>query len=585
MHRHLHRHAGAGDSGLCHPPERLEGGGKTRRHDREQVIRPMMVSDRATPIAWMLAGALLAGCASGDTPADPPGASPVMRRLTQEQYRQSIADIFGADIKIAGRFEPDLRTDGLLALGTTEVSVTPAGFEQYNTMARTIAAQVVDEKHRDALVICKPAAIKAPDDACAGAVLARTGRSLFRRPLTKDELAKTVSMAAAAARTFGNFYSGLEFALAGLLVAPEFLFRVEVAKGGELDAFSKASRLSYLLWNTTPDEPLLAAAEKGELNSEKGLVRQVDRLMASPRLAAGTHAFFADMLGFDRFEELAKDAIIYPAYSLKVAIDAREQTLRTVTDHLIVRGGDYRDLFTTKRTFMTRALGTVYRVPVAAAAGWEPFEFPADDPRAGLLSQISFVAIHSHPGRSSPTLRGKAVRELLLCQEVPAPPGNVNFNVVQDTSNPKFRTARDRLTAHSSEPMCAGCHKITDPIGLGLENFDGLGQYRTAENGAPINAGGELNGFVFKDAASLGKALHDDPAATSCLASNVYKYAAGHKLRAADMPWVEALKRDFAAGGYRMPDLLRRVATNAASYKVSMPSAQTKVALLEGSKP
>src|SRR5262249_54965459 len=155
---------------------------------------------------------------------------------------------------------------------------------------------------------CVPAAPKAADDACAAQVLSRAGRLLWRRPLSQAELQAHVAEAAAASKTLGGFYPGLEFALAGLMGGPEFLFRVEnSANGTRLDAYSKASRLSFLLWNTAPDDILLTAAEKGELITKKGLEKQVDRLMASPRLEAGVRAFFADMLGFDLFDDLSKD--------------------------------------------------------------------------------------------------------------------------------------------------------------------------------------------------------------------------------------------------------------------------------------
>jgi hypothetical protein len=511
-------------------------------------------------------------------------SAPVMRRLTQDQYRASIADVFGPDVKVAGRFEPDLRIEGLLAVGTSQVSVTPAGFEQYNTMARTIAAQVTDPAHRALLIPCTPKDAKAPDDDCAGQFLAQAGRLLWRRPLSTAERDAHVQEANAAAKKLGGFYPGLEFALAGLLVAPEFIFRVETAgKGDQVDAYSKASRLSFLLWNTTPDDLLLDAAARGELNTAKGLARQVDRLMASPRLEAGVRAFFTDMLGFDRFDDLSKDTVIYPAFSSRVALDAKEQTLRTIADHVLTQKGDYRDLFTTRRTFVSRTLGAVYRIPVRSSAGWEPYEFPEGDPRAGLLTQFSFAAVYSHPGRSSPTLRGKAVRELLLCQKVPDPPGNVDFKIVQEADNPQYKTARERLTAHRTEAMCAGCHKITDPIGLALEHFDGLAQYRDTENGAPIDASGEIGGVAFTDAASLGKVLRDDPAAVSCLVGNLTKYALGRKPAAHEKEWVDGLQKDFTADGYRVDTLLRRIALDQAFYRMSAPApAQMTASAKEG---
>jgi len=504
------------------------------------------------------------------------GGPIVIRRVTQEQYQTIIADIFGADIKIGGRFEPDLRKAGLLAVGAGEVSVTPSGFEQYDSMARGTAAQVVDEKHRGMLLGCKPASAKAPDEACAKQFFSTVGRLLYRRPLTDDELKTTLAFADAGTSKLGDFYKGVAMGLTSMLESPQFLFRREVAEADpdhpgqqRLTAYSKAARISFFLWNTTPDDELLTAAEKGELNTDKGLAKQVDRLMASPRLVAGTRAFFNDMMDFDAFADLSKDTTIYPKFTNAVLVDAQEQTLRTITDHLLVQKGDYRDLFTSRKTFMTPLLGTIYRVPVETKEGWEAYQFAAGDPRAGLLTQISFLSLHSTPGRSSPTIRGKALRTVLLCQKVPDPPGNVNFNLVQDTKNPNFKTARQRLDAHRTAPTCAGCHKLIDPIGLGLEQFDSLGEYRPAENGAMIDASGELDGVKFTDAAGLGKVLHDNPNTTSCLVSRLYTYAAGRQAEKGEAEWMKFLNSDFASNGYRLPDLMRTIVTSDAFYRIS----------------
>jgi hypothetical protein len=519
----------------------------------------------------------LVSCSKSDEPQSS-GGPVVVRRLTQEQYQTIIADIFGADIKIGGRFEPDLRKSGLLAVGAGEVSVTPAGFEQYDSMARGAAAQIVDERHRDMLIGCKPASAKAADEACAKSFYAGVGRLLYRRPLTDPELKSQLAIADAAATKLGDFYKGLAMGLTGMLEAPQFLFRREVAEADpdntgqqRLNAFSKATRISFFLWNTTPDDELLTAAEKGELNSAKGLAKQVDRLMASPRLTAGARAFFNDMMAFDAFADLSKDTTIYPKFTNAVIADAQEQTLRTITDHLLTEKGDYRDLFTTRKTFMTPLLGTIYRVPVETKEGWEAHEFAADDPRQGLLTQISFLSLHSTPGRSSPTIRGKALREVLLCQKVPDPPGNVNFNLVQDTKNPNFRTARARLGAHATQATCTGCHRLIDPMGLGLEQFDSLGEYRPTENGTPIDASGELDGVKFTDAASLGKALHDNPATPSCLVNRLYAYAAGHPAAKGEAELIKYLGTNFATSGYKLPDLMRRIVTSDAFYRITAP--------------
>jgi hypothetical protein len=283
------------------------------------------------------------------------------------------------------------------------------------------------------------------------------------------------------------------------------------------------------------------------------------------------------MLGFDDFSTLAKDPTIYPKFTPKAVRDAQEQTLRTIVDLVLTNRGDYRDLFTTRKTFLTSTLGIIYGVPVvdSRAIGepenWIPYEYPAGDPRTGILTQASFVALHSHPGRSSPTIRGKALRELILCQKVPDPPGNVNFTVVQDTSNPKYKTTRERVTAHRTDPTCAGCHKLIDPMGLALENFDGGAGFRTSENGAAIDASGELDGVKFTDAAGLGKAVHDHPAAPGCLVNRLFAYASGHVPTKSETDFVKYLEKSFAADAYRVPDLLRRIATSEALYRAAAP--------------
>jgi hypothetical protein len=515
------------------------------------------------------------------------GGPPVLRRLTQAQYKHTIADIFGADIKIGGRFDPDIRDGGLIEVGAGKASVPESGLEQYGKMARTVAAQVFDKAHRDSMIDCRPASATAPDDKCAGQFLSQVGRPLYRRPLTQDELAPLVKASAEATRTVGNFYSGLEITLTSMLQAPQFLFDWEVAKvgpsGKTLDAYSKAARLSFFLWDSAPDDELLTAAQKGELDTPKGIATQVDRLLASPRLETGARAYFADMLGFDGFDNLAKDPAIYPKYSFGLATDAQEQTLRTITDHLLTRGGDYRDLFTTRNTFLSRPLGAVYGIPVpkdapgATPDGWQPYAFPEGDPRSGILMQVSFLALHSHPGRTSPTLRGKALRETVLCQKVPDPPGNVNFNLVQDTKNPLYKTVRQRLSAHATQPTCVGCHKMMDPIGLALENFDSIGTYRAGENDTPIDASGDIDGVKFSDADGLGKAVHDHPATTACLVNRLYAYAVGRTPTKAETEWLRNdLAKAFAADGYRLRPLMRRIATSDVFFRVSSPDSDAK---------
>jgi len=237
-----------------------------------------------------------------------------------------------------------------------------------------------------------------------------------------------------------------------------------------------------------------------------------------------------------------------------------------VIDHLITKKEDYRDLFTTRETFMSMNLASVYGVPTVD--GWVPYTFPEGSPRTGLLTQVSFLAQHAHPARSSVTRRGKALRELLLCQIVPSPPPNVDFSKLDDP-DPSLRTARERLKVHVTNPSCAGCHKIMDPMGFALEHFDGAGEYRATEKGAPLDTSGSLDGVAFKDLGGLNKALHDHPALPSCLISREYSYGTGGPIAiAGDKATIEYFKGRFAKAGYRLPDLLRDIALSNAFSEV-----------------
>lgn len=530
----------------------------------------------------------LAACATDQAPrsasaeappatllSTPTGQVVAMRRLTEAQYRNSLADIFGTQIPVAGRFEPIVRPiHEMIASGASGASISPAGLEQFDAIARNFAAQVFSEDHRGEFVGCEPKDKAQADPACAAQVLTPLGRYIFRRPLTKAERDFYVKLASDAAAPTGSFYKGLELALSAMLVSPNFLYVVESAEPDtknpgqlRLDNYSRASRLSFLLWNSAPNEMLLTAAQQGKLTDPAQLQAIAEKMVNSPRMEQGVRAFFADMLLLEKFDSLSKDPVIYPYFNQDVAQALPEQMLRTIVDHLLTRDGDYRQLFTTPRTFMTRAVGGVYQVPVASAQGWVPYEFAPGDDRAGLLGQAGFLALYSHSGRSSPTLRGRAIREVLMCQPVPDPPGNVNFTAVQDTGNKAMPTARIRLTAHNTDPVCSGCHKITDPVGLTLERFDGIGAFRRAENNSDIDVAGAMDGQDFLGATGLGKAMAASPATTQCVAGRALEYAMG---RPADdeANLVEGVEKRFAAGNYSIRSLFLQVATMPETYLV-----------------
>ena len=561
---------------MSHPPAAWIGRRCAAVRGRRSHVAAIAAAFTLLPFA----GAADTSNASGALPRTGPAESATparMRLMSQEQYFNSLGYVFGPDIRVAAHFAPFRRTDGLLAGGSATAGVTLSQIQEFQRAASSLAGQIVSPSNRAYLVPCTPRDEKAADRACARDFLLPAGRLLFRRPLDKPTADAVVARSVEAAEQLDDFYGGLAVALEGLLMAPQTLFVADQATPdparpgyARLDAYSLASRLSFFLWNAAPDDELLRAAERGELDDESGLSKSVDRMLASPRLETGMRAFFDDMLRFDDLAVLAKDPGIYPVFGAETIVDAREQTLRTLVDHLLVRKRDYRDLFTSRDTFVSPSLAVIY--DVAAPPGWSAYASPAESARAGLLTQVSFLAAHAHPGRSSPTLRGKAVRELLLCQTVPRPPPNVDFSLLEDADS-RLKTARERLDLHRSNPVCAGCHKITDPIGLAFENFDGAGQYRATERGAAIDPSGVLDGRKFDDLAGLSQAVQDHPQLSACLVKRVYGWATGGPTQPADKPMLDWLGEQFAADGYRLPDLLRRVALSGAFATVRQSAA------------
>jgi len=554
-----------------------------RRHARRVTATALGVLILAAAFTPSAGGAADVS-ASTPAPASAEATSlPRVRLLSQAQYFNTLGYVFGPDITVSAHFTPFRRTDGLVETGSSFAGVTSGQIDEFQRTAIAIAGQVVGPQHRSFLLPCAPKSELAADPRCAALFIEPVGRLLYRRALAKDQENSLVDLAGRSADKLGNFHDGLAVALNAMLISPDFLFvidRYEPDPGHpgvmRLDAYSYATRLSLLLWNAGPDDELIRSAETGELQTAAGRARQVDRLLASSRLESGVRAFFEDMLGFDDLASLSKDAHIYPVFSGVTLQDAREQTLRTLYDQLVTRKMDYRDLFTSRDTFISPSLAALLQVP--APPGWSAYTSPEGSPRVGLLTQISFLSGHAHPGRSSPTLRGKALRELLLCQKVPRPPPNVDFSIVENP-NSTMKTARERLTAHRANPVCAGCHKLTDPIGLALENFDGAGQFRETERGAPIDSSGSLDGREYTDAIGLGQALHDHPALPACLVQRVYSYATGSPVAASDKPVVQELTKGFAENGYRLPALLRTIALSPGFSNVSPRVAPERTAL------
>lgn len=508
----------------------------------------------------LLLFAALAACVVPPPSAEPGPAR--LRRLTRAQYANAIVDLFGPSLEQPPNPEPDARFGGLLSVGATTAAISPRGVEGYEAAAFSLADQAVAPEARDRIVPCVPADVV--DAACAEATLAPLGRRAFRRPLASEELAEVVALSSDAATTLGDFHAGLSFGIAAILQSPYFLYRVEIGAEGPgprpLDGWELASRLSYFVNDRSPDDALLDLAEGGGLDTADGVADALWVLLDGRDADDGVRAFFSDWLQLARLDDLYKDPMVFPHISDTLGESLREEALRTAVDHAFVHGGDLRALATTRTTFLNRELATLYATPAPALQGWGRAERAWAEPRRGLLGQGWFLALQSHPTTTSPTLRGKFLREVMLCQQLPGAPAGVDTSIPPVTE--RAPTLRERVAQHLEDPGCAACHERTDPVGLGFEHFDGMGRFRSVEEGAAIDASGELDGHRFDDAAGLAEAVrtHDDFSA--CIVRTMLRYARGMDEGGGEDELVEWLDGEFAAQGHALRPLLELIVTS-----------------------
>jgi len=504
----------------------------------------------------------------GEDPFAPPEALPfepfdtVMQRLTVQQYQRSIRDVLG-DVEVPSDLEPDTTISGFVSIGSSRTTISPTGVEKYEEAAYAVAEQALAPERRDSLVPCEPVGVD--DPSCAEAFVGQVGRRLWRRPLTTEETGRYVAVARQAATTLDDFYASLEFALAGLLQSPNFLFRVEIGEPDPSDAelrrysdWEMASRLSYVLWNTTPDDELLDAAERGELTSDAGLEAQVTRLLAHDNSRAAVRSFFRELLVLDHLADVEKSESAYPGFTASFRESAAQETLALIESYVVDEDRDYRELFTTYDTFVNDELATHYALEGEYGDDLERVTLPVSGGRRGLLGHASILSIYAHDEKTSAALRGRFVRQVLLCGNIPDPPDDVSTTFPPSDAP----TLRERVEQHLMNEGCANCHALMDPIGLGLENFDAVGAWRDRENGALIDPSGIVDGAEFADAADLGRIVAEHPKVGECLARSAYRYAVGEVEGPHQAGEIARLTEGFEAEGHRVRALLAAIVTS-----------------------
>jgi len=500
------------------------------------------------------------GAGGGGATAEFAPAPPSLHRLTTSQYGNTLVDLFGPDLVLPTDLEVDTPLHGFNSIGAGELTIPPRAAEQYEDAALSVAGQVMrDEARRAALVGCETAVATDP---CVAGFLARFGRRAWRRPLEADEIASLQALAASVTETFGgDAWKGLEYVIAALLQSPDFLFRVEVGEPDPQDAtrrrydsWEMAARLSYLLWDSTPDDELLDAAERDELVAEDGLRTQVLRMLALPRARMALVSFWGEYLSLSRLEGLDRDPAQFPQMTPTLPGAMRGEIEHLFTDVVFDRDADFRDIFSTRTTFVDSELADLYGLPDPAVLGYTRVELPEDSPRGGLVATAGILAMYAHHTVTSPTNRGKFVRVNLLCQDISPPPPGVNTNLPESEGGP--RTMREKLEMHRTNPTCAGCHSLMDPIGLSLEHFDSIGAWRDTDQGLPLDTTAEIDGVTFDGARELGEVLRAHPGAGACVARRLYRHGTGHLEVETEQPQIAELAAQFADSGFRFQDLV-----------------------------
>jgi hypothetical protein len=474
------------------------------------------------------------------------------KRLTATELKNSLIALLGS-VGI-GDLEPDTWLGGFAKIGSSAVSISPSGVEKYQSVIEAATAEVfADAARRDAFVGCTPQGV---DDAvCFRSFVERFGRKAWRRALTPDQIDKKAALAAALAQTLGSAPDGLRATTNALLLSPNFLYRLE---RGEPDTsttswrysgYEVASRLSFFLINSTPDEGLLAAAENGQLGAPDGIRGQAERLLASPAGRESVGNFVSELFRLSIIAGRAKDPGLFPSYTLDLQQAMMREVPAMFQDLVFDQVAPASDFFTTRTTYVNADLAKLYGLDATGltAASWVKVTLPATGLRAGYLGTAAFLSQFANQKEGSPTLRGKSIRATLLCESIPDPPKDVS-PAFEDGPAGVVSTKRDKLAQHRTKgSTCNGCHSLMDPLGLPLENFDAIGAYRETDQGLAIDASGELDGAPFNGPVELGQHLSQSEKATACLVRNLYRYATGLLEVEGQEPAIDQLVKQFQA--------------------------------------
>ncbi|MBI1809747.1 MAG: DUF1592 domain-containing protein [Gemmatimonadetes bacterium] len=443
------------------------------------------------------------------------------------------------------------------------------------------ATGLSDTPSRRRIFTCRP---MSADEArpCAARILTRLGAAAYRRPLSGPDVSALLAFYDKGTKD-GGFEEGVRWAIEAMLASPHFIFRIEElpphAKPGERYAVRDvdlASRLSFFLWGEPPDAALLAVARSGRLSTPEGLRAEARRMLADPRSEALSTRFAAQWLRLQDLDKVHPDALQFPDFSEQLASDMRRET-ELFFQNLVRENRSALELLSADYTFVNEPLARHYGIAGVTGEDFRRVRF-ADDRRGGLLGQASILTLTSHANRTSPVLRGKWVMEVLLGSPPPPPPPNVpDLEKTGEAKDGRLLTTRERMEMHRENPNCRSCHRVIDPIGLALDNFDVTGHWRIRENGAALDTHGQLyDGTPVSTLPELRAALLRMPTPLlRTFTQNLMAYALGRRVEYYDQPAIRRIVAAAEPGGYRMQDLVLGVVASDAFRMRRVPPAAT----------
>ena len=484
------------------------------------------------------------------------GPSP-MRRLTRDEYNNSVAALLGDTSAPADAFAPDSQV-GIFDNSAEAQTVPVLLADQYLDAAEQVARNVPDIR---ALVGCDVSG--AMGRSCVSSFITKFGRRAYRRPLSAEEASGMLDVFTQVSAA-SDPQTGVRGVLTAFLSSPNFLFRPEfggatsiVPGAKQTGPYELAARLASLLWASAPDDVLLDAAASGKLASPADVAVQAKRMLSDPRAHGALRSFYEQWLGLPLLETVAKDSTAYPLWNEDLRAAMHEETGRFIDHVLWEDDALLRTLFTANYSFLNGPLAKLYGAPAPRDAAAFTRTMLDPNQRSGVLTQPSLMAVFASPSASSPIKRGKLVRVRLLCQDLPDPPANV-----PPPPEPKQGVStRERFAMHTDNPACSGCHKLIDGLGFGLEHYDGIGAYRDVDQGVAVDASGLLNATrdidgPYSGGPELAERLAEGDDLRDCVPRQWLRYALARRESDEDACSLDTLQRAFARTDGDMYELM-----------------------------